>query len=175
MVIAERNKKYYIPSLILSVGAIVTAILTTGRLSIFYSVAIWVCAVFLCLFTMYGFLVPGKAIVKDNDKLIVNYLFKKKIIPLSMIDNVAVTERGEYYNRKSSVTSDIAYFNDMRRLTINYKENGILRHASVFVKDASAAKCSIDGMFDRRNVDGIGFEYFSFLNGYKSVIVLWQK
>ena len=146
MVIAERNKKYYIPSLILSVGAIVTAILTTGRLSIFYSVAIWVCAVFLCLFTMYGFLVPGKAIVKDNDNLIVNYLFKKKIIPLSMIDNVAVTERGEYYNRKSSVTSDIAYFNDMRRLTINYKENGILRHASVFVKDASAAKCSIDGM-----------------------------
>lgn len=175
MVIAERNKKYYIPSLILGVGAIVAAILTTGRLSIFYSVAIWVCAVFLCLFTMYGFLVPGKAIVKDNDKLIVNYLFKKKIIPLSMIDNVAVTERGEYYNRKSSVTSDIAYFNDMRRLTINYKENGILRHASVFVKDASAAKCSIDGMFDRRNVDGIGFEYFSFLNGYKSVIVLWQK
>lgn len=153
MVIAERNKKYYIPSLILSVGAIVTAILTTGRLSIFYSVAIWVCAVFLCLFTMYGFLVPGKAIVKDNNNLIVNYLFKKKIIPLGMIDNVAVTERGEYYNRKSSVTSDIAYFNDMRRLTINYKENGILRHASVFIKNASAAKCSIDGMLEKPDLN----------------------
>ena len=153
VVIAERNKKYYIPSLILSVGAIVTAILTTGRLFIFYSVAIWVCAVFLCLFTMYGFLVPGKAIVKDNDNLIVNYLFKKKIIPLGMIDNVAVTERGEYYNRKSSVTSDIAYFNDMRRLTINYKENGILRHASVFVKNASAAKCSIDGMLEKPDLN----------------------
>lgn len=153
MVIAERNKKYYIPSLILSVGAIVTAILTTGRLSIFYSVAIWVCAVFLCIVALYGFLVPDKAIVKDNDNLIVNYLFKKKIIPLGMIDNVAVTERGEYYNRKSSVTSDIAYFNDMRRLTINYKENGILRHASVFVKDASAAKCSIDGMLTESDLN----------------------
>ena len=153
MVIAERNKKFYIPSLILSVGAIVTAILTTGRLSIFYSVAIYGVAVFLCLFTMYGFLVPGKAIVKDNDNLIVNYLFKKQIIPLGMIDNVAVTERGEYYNRKSSVTSDIAYFNDMRRLTINYKENGILRHASVLVKDASAAKCSIDGMLEKPDLN----------------------
>ena len=153
MIIAERHKKYYIPSLILSVGAIVTAILTTGKMSIFYSVAIWVCAVFLCLFTMYGFLVPGKAIVKDSDNLIVNYLFKKKIIPLSMIDNVAVTERGEYCNRKNSVASDIAYFNDMRRLTINYKENGILRHASVFVKDASAAKCSIDGMLEKLDLN----------------------
>ena len=153
MVIAERNKKFYIPSLILSVGAIVTAILTTGRLSIFYSVAIYGVAVFLCLFTMYGFLVPGKAIVKDNDNLIVNYLFKKQIIPLGMIDNVAVTERGEYYNRKSSVTSDIAYFNDMRRLKINYKENGILRHASVLVKDASAAKCSIDGMLEKPDLN----------------------
>ena len=157
MIIAERSKKCYIPFFILSVGALVTAILTTGKASIFYSVAIWVCAVFLCLSTLYGFLVPSKAIVKDNDNLIVNYLFKKKIIPLSTIDNVAVTERGEYYNRKRSVTSDIAYFNDMRRLTINYKENGILCHASVVVKDASAAKCSIDGMLTKSDLN----TYFS--------------
>ena len=150
MVIAERNKKYYIPDLIAGVVGLVTAILTTGRLFIFYSVAMYGGAVFLCIVALYGFLVPGKAIVKDNDNLIVNYLFKKKIIPLGMIDNVAVTERGEYYNRKSSVTSDIAYFSDMRRLTINYKENGILRHASVLIKNALAAKCSIDGMLESR-------------------------
>ena len=57
-----------------------------------------------------------------------------------------MTERGEYYNRKNSVISDIAFFGDMRRLCINYKENDVFRHSYIIVRNASAVKCSIDGL-----------------------------
>ena len=151
MVIAERSKKYYIPSLILGTIGIIVAIWATvspdtlPRASL---IIIWIVTIVLLLIALYGFLLPRKAIVKSGDRLIINYLFRKKVIPLDTIENVSITERGEYYNRKHSVSSDIAFFKDMRRLTVNYKENNILCHSSVFIKNASSVKCSIDSIIN---------------------------
>ena len=151
MVIAERSKKYFIPSLTLGIIGIIAAILATvspdtlPRASL---IIIWIVSIILLLTTLYGFLLPRKAIVKSGDHLIINYLFLKKVIPLDTIENVSITERGEYYNRNNSVSSDIAFFKDMRRLTVNHKENNILCHSSVFIKNASAVKCSIDSIIN---------------------------
>ena len=151
MVIAERSKKYYIPLLILGIIGIIAAIWATvspdtlPRASLILS---WIISIVSLLIALYGLLSPRKAIVKSGDYLIINYLFCKKVIQLDTIENVSTTERGEYYNRKHSVSSDIAFFKDMRILTVNHKENNILCHSSVFIKNASAVKCSIDSIIN---------------------------
>lgn len=143
MVIAERNKIIFLPALILGVFGIVIAILSNNSL---LRAVLWVLSIVFVLIAILGLLSPTKAIEKKDDCLVINYLFRKKVIPLDKIENVSMTEKGRYYNRENSIASDIAYFSDMRRLCINYKENDILCHSYVVVKDASAVKCSIDGL-----------------------------
>ncbi len=143
MVIAERNKIIFLPALILGVFGIVIAILSNNSL---LRAVLWVLSIAFVLIAILGLLSPTKAIEKKDDCLVINYLFRKKVIPLDKIENVSMTEKGRYYNRENSIASDIAYFSDMRRLCINYKENDILCHSYVVVKDASAVKCSIDGL-----------------------------
>lgn len=149
MVIAERSKVYFIPMLVLGLSGTVLAILFSNSLSGVHLVLLWILSIAMLLFALFGLLSPTTAIEKNDDCLVVNYLFRKKIIPLDKIENVSVTERGEYYNRDSSISDDIAFFSDMRRLYINYKENDILRHTCVVVKNASAVKCSIDSLIKK--------------------------
>ena len=149
MVIAERIKIIYIPMLVLGVFGTVIAIFANNSLQLAVLVGVWVLSIVLLLFALWGLLSPTNAIEKKDDCLVINYLFRKKVIPFDKIENVSMTERGEYYNRKNSVTSDIAFFSDMRRLCINYKENDLICHSYVIVKNASAAKCSIDSMIKK--------------------------
>lgn len=146
MVVAERIKIVYIPMLVLGLFGAGIAIFANKSLHLAVLVGVWVLSVVLLSVALWGVLSPTKAIEKKDDCLVVNYLFRKKVIPLDKIENVSMTERGEYYNRKNSVTSDMAFFSDMRRLCINYKENDVLCHSYVIVKNASAAKCSIDSL-----------------------------
>lgn len=149
MVIAERIKIIYIPMLVLGVFGVLVAILANNSLQLAVLIGVWVLSIVLLLIALWGLLSQTKAIEKKDDCLVINYLFSKKVIPLDKIENVSMTERGEYYNRKKSVTSDVAFFSDMRRLCINYKENDLICHSYVIVKNASAAKCSIDSMIKK--------------------------
>lgn len=150
MVIAERNKKIYIPVLILGAGGIVLAILASESFTTLSLVIIWIINVVLSIIAIYGILIPKEAIVKNKDCFIINYLFFRRVIPIDKIESVIITERGEFYHRNDSIISVISFFSDMRRLTINYKENDILCHSSVLVKNATAVKCSIDTLINHK-------------------------
>lgn len=150
MVIAERNKKIYIPVLILGAGGIVLAILASESFTTLSLVTIWIINVVLSIIAIYGILIPKEAIVKNKDCFIINYLFFRRVIPIDKIESVIITERGEFYHRNDSIISVISFFSDMRRLTINYKENDILCHSSVLVKNATAVKCSIDTLINHK-------------------------
>lgn len=146
MVVAERIKIVYIPMLVLGVIGAGIAIFANNSLHLAVLVGVWVLSIVLLSVALWGLLSPTKAIEKKDDCLVINYLFRKKVISFDKIENVSMTERGEYYKRKNSATSDIVFFSDIRRLCINYKENDVICHSYVIVKNALAAKCSIDSL-----------------------------
>lgn len=154
-VIAERSKILHIPTFILSLVGVICCLIfiiepdESKSISLGVFILLLITSIALLLLSLYGFLNPKDAIIKNGNCLIIKYFFCKIIISIDKIENVSITERGEYYNRESTITSDIEYFNDIRRLTINYKENGVLCHKTVFVKNASAVKCSIDSLLDK--------------------------
>lgn len=149
MVIAERSKIVSLLALILGILGTITAIASNNSVHLVFLVLLWVISITLLLIASLGLLSPINAIETKDDCLIINYISCKKVIPLDKIENVTMTERGEYSGRKNSLASDIIFFSDMRRLCINYKENGIFCHSYVVVKNASAAKYTIDSLIKK--------------------------
>lgn len=149
MVIAERNKIICIFPLFISLLMAFVCICFKVEIEAKFIVAL-IFGIISLPFGLYSLLSPKNAIILENDSLIVNYLFYKKKILIDDIEYVSTNELGEYYNRRSSISSDVIYFTDTRRLFITYNIDGIKRHLSVFVKNASAVKVSIDSLVKKK-------------------------
>ncbi len=149
-IIAERDKRLIKIVLFLGVA-------WTGVSVWLLSVSLWyifvlVLGVFLTGYGFYGAVfLPKTAIGREKNELVFPCAFHQKRIELSAIEYVSYTELGEWIRREGGLFTLLYLFkNDVRRLTITFKEEDTLKHFRVGnVLDASAVATAINGMVEQ--------------------------
>ena len=149
-IIAERDKTLGKILLIMSVILIgLSCWALTDSLWYIFALAI---GILMLGIGVYGvFLLPKAAILRDGNTLLICYAFSKKQIELASIEYVSYNEVGEFHTRRGSLFGDLHVLkNDIRRLTVTVKQDGVLKHYTVFpVLFASAVATSINAMTEK--------------------------
>ena len=147
--IAERDKTF--GKILLGMSVLLTGLsVWLLTVSLWYILSLLLGAALLAV-AVYLLLLPKTAILKDGDGLVICYAFRQKRIPIGAVEYASCNELGEYRSRRGGAFTLLYIFkNDIRRLTVTVKENGELKHFTVFpVLFASAVSASINAMADK--------------------------
>ena len=154
-VIARRSKKFLLLYILLFFAVAVLCIIGSTKdkdASVYYTISLIILIPSLLTF-LYLLLLPTDAIIKCGDKIVIKYLFTKKIYDISDLQYASHDEKGEWYNRRTESLHGLnVLVNDIRIVTITAKNSeGLLVHSRVFVKDATAVTATINAIIEDNN------------------------
>ena len=147
-VIAKRDRVLSI--VLLSLGLVLTVL--SGLLlseSLWYIIALIFGVVFFLAGIYGGLLLPKNAIIKLGENLLIKYAFHSELVSIDKIEYVSYHEIGEFYTRDGFMTDLHILQNDLRRIIITTKQNGLLKHYGVIVLNASAVTVTINALKDK--------------------------